>query len=92
MPITDVDNSKEGKKVQGPDAIIKKFEVATTLSNSTDNITDEELKIFEKLSNKLNKNDALYNEFEQSVVKNLQKVYSDKGNQAAFADKGMKNP
>jgi hypothetical protein len=71
-----------------PEKIIKKFEVATTLSNSVDNITKEELKTFLKLDKKVNKNDVLYNEFEQNIVKNLQKMSTDK----TYADKGMQNP
>ena len=63
MPITDfVDKVKE-------------FNVAGILSNTLENITDEELKIFDKLGRKVNKNDKLYMEFENSIVKKIEKKY-----------------
>lgn len=55
--------------------IIKKFGVATILSNNMDNISEEELKIFEKLDGKVNKWEKLYMEFENSVVSKIEKQY-----------------
>lgn len=63
----------DGSKVDN----IKNFDVAVGLSNTLDNVTKQELKIFEILNKKVNKNDVLYSEFENAIVANIEKKYAD---------------
>ena len=67
---------KDGMAI--PEKIIKKFEVATALTNTLDNISEEEVKIFNKLEKKVNKNDILYSQFENSIIQKIEKVYKEK--------------
>ncbi|MBU0627070.1 hypothetical protein KKG31_03635 [Patescibacteria group bacterium] len=51
---------------------MKEFKTSTVLSNTLENVTQEELYAFNKLNDNINRNDRLYLEWENMIIKKME--------------------